>query len=129
MIEERAYEYFINQGKNCAESVILAANDEYGLKLDETAIKAIGAFGGGIKCGSLCGALAGGAGAIGAKFIETDAHHCPALDEKLPAFIAACTEKFGSQRCDEIKPKFFKEDVRCLDVVQSACKILEDYMK
>ena len=41
-MEERAKYYYIDQGNNCAVSLLLAANDVYHLGLDPSAAKQIG---------------------------------------------------------------------------------------
>ena len=64
MIQDHVYKYYIAQNRSCAESIFLAADEEYRLGASAQALKAAGAFSGGACCGSLCGAAAGGAMAI-----------------------------------------------------------------
>ena len=59
MLAEIAKKYYLEKGANCSEAVVKAANEAYGLGLDEQALKLVSGFGGGCGCGDLCGAIAG----------------------------------------------------------------------
>ena len=56
---EKAKDYYVNQGLNCAVSVLLGASDTYNLGLSKADAKMVTAFGGGMGCGLLCGARTG----------------------------------------------------------------------
>ena len=58
MLKDRAYDYFIHQNRNCAETALLSISDEYGLNLTEADMVLVSGFGGGIGCGALCGVVA-----------------------------------------------------------------------
>ena len=64
MIKSKAYEYFITQDHNCAETSLLAIRDAYGLDIGPEEMKLVSAFGGGMGCGKLCGVLAGSMAAL-----------------------------------------------------------------
>lgn len=130
MIKDHVYHYYIGQNKSCAESIFLAANQEYNLGAGQDAIKAIGAFSGGACCGSFCGAAAGGAAAIALRTgaPDLDAHSNIEMREKVKAFVTEFTTAAGSELCREIKPKNFVEGERCLRTVELAADILEKYM-
>ena len=53
MIKSKAYEYFITQDHNCAETALLAIRDAYGLDIGPEEMKLVSAFGGGMGCGKL----------------------------------------------------------------------------
>ena len=53
MMEERLYDYFITRDYNCAETILRAANDQYGLGLREQDFKLVSAFGGGMGCATV----------------------------------------------------------------------------
>ncbi len=54
------------QGYNCAESVLRAFRDRYGLALDGDALRIASGFGGGLgQAGCMCGALAGAVMVLG----------------------------------------------------------------
>lgn len=126
MLKERAREYYQEKGYNCAESIIRAANDEYGLGINEEGLRAFGGFGGGMQCGSICGAVCGG---IGAKEIETNAHHTESLGPKCRAMMDEFKEKFGSAFCAKVRKENFEKDGHCRRVVEGAADVLESIME
>ena len=56
MLAETAVKYY-HMGYNCAESIIRAGNEVYGLDLHDRDMKMTAAFGGGFQIGDVCGAL------------------------------------------------------------------------
>ena len=48
MLKDKAYEYFITKDHNCAETVLLAISEEYGLGIGPEEMKLVSAFGGGM---------------------------------------------------------------------------------
>ena len=126
---ERVKEYYLGENFNCAESVLRAANDEYGLGLDEKALVTAGGFGGGIGAGSSCGALCGAIQALGAKLIsEGRAADCPGFREKCAAYYYAFEEALGSSECRELGPKYKNGETRCYAVVEKAYELLKEML-
>ena len=68
MLKEKAKFYYGTEGKNCAEGILLAANDAYALNLTDTDIQLFSGFGGGMGCGSTCGSLTGAIAVLGKLF-------------------------------------------------------------
>jgi C_GCAxxG_C_C family probable redox protein len=128
LIKDIAYDYYINKDKNCSEAVFLAYNDYYNLGATKEAIKCIGVFGGGLGCESICGALSGGAAAIGLKYSNGHAHSSYDMMEKVKSFTGEFQEAFASDLCEKIKPVYKQEDIRCWKTVEKACELLEKYM-
>lgn len=103
-IKEKALEIH-DAGFNCAQSVLCACGEHTGLD-DKTALALGAPFGGGMRCGEICGALTGAVLALGAAFPFTDAD-----DAKAKVKIAALTKQsaamfkdnFGCLRCLELK--------------------------
>ncbi len=124
MIADRVKKYYLDQGYNCAESVIHAANDEWELGLDDNTFKALGCFGGGCCCGNLCGALAGAIGAIGAKYIEKDMHSSLKAQELTKKMMQSFCDELGSEMCEDLSVNKTPEQ-RCFKVVESAAKVLD----
>lgn len=122
--------YYIDGRKSCSESVFLAAGEKYGLNINAQTLKAMGAFSGGAFSGSMCGAAAGACAAIALKCggDGLSAHDNPEMQEKCIAFMKEFTAAVGSDVCRDIKPKYFKQEVRCLPVPLLAAEILEKYM-
>ena len=49
-------ELFLEKDYNCAETVLLWANERYGLRVAPEDVALVSGFGGGLGCGETCGA-------------------------------------------------------------------------
>lgn len=93
-IQETAVAYHTN-GCNCAQSVLMALQNETGLDEDTSRRVATG-FGGGVRCGEICGSISGAVMAFG---LAADHGYDQANDAELPrgvwlpALSGACGEK------------------------------------
>ena len=121
--------YFIDGPYNCAESTLLIARDELGLPVTDAIVHALGAFGGGMGCGETCGAIAGGCAAIGCTLIEVAAHKSPAARLAAAAFTRRFLDKYGTLRCEQLKERCFKPDIRCGELVEEAVGCLKEALK
>ena len=132
MTMEEKGKYYHDRGFNCAQSVLCALGDYTGL--DETAAAKLGTcFGGGMRCGSICGALTGGLMAIGcACFAGED----PAAEKEASTGLTkrleeAFSAEMGTLLCSEIQEKY--EKTRCEHCIvfaaEAAKKIIEEYKK
>ena len=128
MLIQAAEKYYFDMDYNCAESVLSAANEVYGLGLGKDAHRLLGGFGGGIGCGSLCGALAGAIAVLGAVYIEERAHASQGFRERCAAFAAAFERELGSQMCAQVKPVHADPTGkrRCFAPVEAACRLLKE---
>ena len=129
MLADIAQRYYLEGDYNCAESVLLAANEAYGLGLDpQVCYRLVSAFGGGMGCGVVCGALAGSMAALGQEAVTGRAH----TTEGFKALCAGCvrdfTDTLGGRDCAQLKPKYFSRDTHCLTTVRMACDVLERQM-
>lgn len=74
------------EGYNCAQSVLLTMFEHWSSNESNLIPKIATGFGGGIgRCGSICGALAGGVIAIGVKYGTGE----PSLEKRLKAYELA----------------------------------------
>lgn len=128
MLKEHATYYYMEDGCNCAEAVLLAANKEYNLGLAEDSVKLVGGFGGGMGCGNACGALCGAIAALGAKKMGRRAHETPALRQECAQLVKEFEEALGHTQCAELKKLHATQAQRCLKTVQAACDVLESHM-
>lgn len=129
MLRERAEQYY-QQGKyNCAETILRAANEEYGLGLDERALKLVGGFGAGMGCGQTCGALCGGVCVISAMEIEETAMRTKTLGPKTRKLVAAFRTILGDTECKNLVAKYKKPGSGCLDTVLLGCDALEQALR
>ena len=130
MLADVAERYFLQGDFNCAESVLLAANDVYELGLDkESCHRLVSAFGGGMGCGLLCGAIAGAMAALGQVAVNERAHVTEGFKELCADTAAKMEEALGSVNCSVIKPEFFVEGRRCAETVRRAADVLEAQME
>ena len=137
--EEMAVETF-NGGYNCAQSVFSSFSEEFGLDRN-TALRIANGFGGGVRCGEVCGAVSGATMAIGLKcgfFVEKDFDQKAFCNNKAFEFIEKFKEANGSMICRDIlgidirSPDDFTTTeareiftVTCPKIVASAVRILE----
>lgn len=96
--------YYHDKQFNCAQSVFAALAEDVGLDL-ETALKISTCFGGGMRCGEVCGAVTGALMAIGTKFGSAKEND---MESKMPAykmeveFLDKFKEKYGCLRCMDL---------------------------
>ncbi len=125
MLKEIALTYY-NQGYNCAETIVLAANDAYHLNLDAASIRLFAAFGGGLQCGDLCGCLTAAAGVLSALYVPTKAHDVKELRSYTQLLVREFERQMGARKCSDIKPKLYKNEIRCKDTVLYGAQALEN---
>ena len=122
--------YFLEQGYNCAESMLRAANEQYGLGLSEESLRLAGGFGGGMGAGGACGALCGAVQALAAMMImdkeSSKSSACPQFREECAAYYNAFAEQLGSSECRDLTPKYKKPDIRCFELMEKAWALLEE---
>ena len=130
MLREKAAKYYLEGDYNCAESVLLAANEVYELGLDkENCHRLVSAFGGGMGCGLLCGAIAGAMAALGQEAVNTRAHVTDGFKELCAGMAAEMEAELGGVNCSVIKPALFVEGRRCAETVRRAADVLEKQME
>ena len=127
MTEEYIRRFYLDEGRNCAESMLRAANDAYGLGLEERDFLLLRGFGGGMAVGGPCGALTGAVAALGRLFGEE--LDKLALHELIAGFIGEFEKRFGATDCEKLTPQYKKEDVRCFALVSAAAELLDETVK
>ncbi|MBQ4264782.1 MAG: C-GCAxxG-C-C family protein [Clostridia bacterium] len=126
MLADVAEKYFLEGDYNCAESVLLAANEVYKLGLDgENAHRLVSAFGGGMGCGMLCGAIAGSMAALGQAAVTERAHVTEGFKDLCAETAEQMQTALGDMNCSVIKPALFQEGRRCAETVRRAADVLE----
>ncbi len=128
VLGEIAKGYYVDKGFNCAVSVLMGANDVYNLGLTTEDAKLLTAFGGGIGCGNLCGALAGAEAALGKVMLPEGVMYTLEFKEMCAGFLNKFTEKWGTTLCDPIKEKNVRPDVRCSITVVETGNMLQEYI-
>lgn len=126
MLKDHLSKYYFDGNYNCAESVLRAGNDYYGLDLHDRDMKLVGAYGAGIQTGNTCGALLGAAAILSMKYIEAKAHESKDIKPVVTMLMDKFKAEYESHLCEVVKPKSFKPGVRCLAAVEKTCDILEE---
>ena len=123
-----------DSGMNCAQSVLGAFCDDYGVTQD-TAFKMACGFGSGVRSAEICGAVTGAVLVTGLKYGQSK----ETCNSKTEEFIKRFRDENGNIVCREIldcdittptgKEKAVKENLfntTCVDMVKSAVRILEE---
>lgn len=129
MIRTYAEKYFMEENYNCAESIVLAANDALQLGITPEERHMVCAFGGGMGCGRTCGALAGGLAILSRLRVTDRAHTAENFKQECAAYVKAFVKALGSADCKDIKPKYATKETRCLEAVLIAADVLEEQLK
>ncbi|MGM9948402.1 C-GCAxxG-C-C family protein [Floccifex sp.] len=128
-LQDLTRKYYVEYDYNCAETLLHACNEYYGLSLMEEDMKVMAGFGGGMFIGSTCGALVGCVASLSKKIIETKAHD--QLTDFRPA-VQKCVRNFKDElngiNCSEIKPQFHSKEEKCLPTCLKAAKAMEKTM-
>ena len=103
MLKDKAYEYFITKDHNCAETVLLAISEEYG--------------------------LAGSMAALGKMAVNGRAHATEDFGPLCAGLFEAFKAKLGSVKCSELKEMYRNDEVRCLKTVELGLEVFEAYAK
>lgn len=114
-------------GYNCAQSVLAALGSYTGLD-EKTALSVSGGFGGGVRCGEICGAASGAVMALGLAFPYANGE-----DGEAKAKIAKLTmamnrgfiRQFGCIRCQDLK----SNGVPCDELIAWAAQHAEEIIK
>ena len=127
MLKEKAVTLYLDQGKNCAEAIVAAANETYHMDLSEDALGLITGFGTGMGCKSTCGALAASISVLGKLYAQTmEKESFQALETE---FVSAFQKRLGSLNCEQIAAVYKHEDERrCSEAVAIASELLEEFL-
>ena len=73
---------------NCAECILVAANEEYDLNISKQTLMTMASFGGGMAIGSTCGAATGSIATLGIMFTDDRGHNSPHVREMTGKFLS-----------------------------------------
>ena len=127
-LKQCAHDYFLHKDCNCAEAVVMAANDTWGLGITPADVHLLSGFGGGMGCKRTCGALAGGVAIIGRLAVTDCAHNTPGFGPLCGEFVQQFIDKLGSDQCADLTPRYRTEAERCVAVVEHAAQLLEEHV-
>jgi C_GCAxxG_C_C family probable redox protein len=116
-----------DQGFNCAQSVVAALGEYTGLD-EKTALAVSGGFGGGVRCGEICGACSGAVMALGLVHPHTsgeDAESRARIGRLAGAFTRQFAADQGCLRCVDLK----RAGRPCDDLIAYAAEAAETILK
>ncbi len=122
-------ELFLEKDCNCAETILLWANERYGLDISPEDVRLVSGYGGGLGCGENCGALLGALAALSKRMVHDRAHATPGFREACAGLVDRFRAELGSIQCAELKERYRRSDVRCLHVVERAAAVLDQCMQ
>lgn len=111
--------------KNCAEILLMAANEKYHLGLDDRFFKAVCPYGGGLQSEKTCGALLGALAALGLMYTEERPTMNDRMKEKTKLLVEEFEKEFGSLDCTCIKALHRSETEGCAPVKIRAAQVFE----
>ena len=125
MLREKAAYYYFTKGRSCAEGILLAANEEYGLNLTENEVQLFAGFRTGMGCGSTCGALTGAIGVLSRMYGKRDD-----FKSLCAQFVSAFEKKMacGTLDCSPIEAKYKTPEARCTKAVELTADALEEFI-
>lgn len=125
MLREKAQHYYVDLGRSCSESILMAANEVYDLGLTDDEILLFAGFRGGMGYGSTCGCLTGAIGALSRKYAGRED-----LKTICGNFVAYFKEKLAADSidCAVLEPKYKNETVRCGITVGMGADALSEYI-
>ena len=128
MLKDHVGKYYFDQNYNCAESVLRAANDYYGLGLHDRDMILISGFGAGIQSGATCGAFLSAVSVLSFRYVQQKAHESADVNPVVNRLIVRFQQKMDSLVCADIKPRVFVEGKRCLVTVEAVCDAIEEIL-
>lgn len=126
MLKDIVSKYYLEENYNCCESILHGANDYYELRLHDHDMRMAAGFGAGIQCGDFCGALSACVMVLSLKYVKRCAHEAETIKLVTNQMIDAFENTLKERHCISLKEMYFKEDVRCLQTVTTACDLLEE---
>lgn len=126
MLRERAG-YHYQAGRNCAEAMLLAMNEVYGLGLASESLRLVSGFGGGMGAEKACGALTGAVAALGEMLHEQRESDKAAFGQACAGWVSAFERDLGAIDCMPLKALYRQDDSGCLNTVERAADSFERF--
>lgn len=117
------------KGFSCAQVVAYMCRDLSGID-DKTALAAMGGFGGGLRCGEVCGAVSAGVYTLGLYYPYTDGNDKEAKEkimELTKSFTARFNEEFGALPCRDLLAAGGHE--RCENYMARAIELIHEIIE
>lgn len=131
MLKDRVIKYYDKQyDLNCAECMLVAANEEYDLNISKQTLMTMASFGGGMAIGSVCGAITGSIAVLGIMFTTERGHKSPQVKEMTYKYINEYNNRLGTIDCINLKDKYYEQQgPRCSKMMETSAEILEEIVR
>jgi C_GCAxxG_C_C family probable redox protein len=114
---------------NCAEAILHAARDKYGLNLSEETLNAIIPFGGGMSSRRTCGIISGAVATIGIMFGNQKPCDQQCVRSVANEFVERFIKEFGSDQCTYLLIMKAPTEEKCRPVILRGCEILDEVIE
>lgn len=125
MLKDKMIYYYKEKGKNCAEAVLLAANEEYDLGLNDTALKLFIGYGGGNGCGSTCGIVTASIAILSYLYGDKPKEEFRPMCAE---FIEQFRAKLGDVDCSQLEAKYKTPENRCIKTMELGGEVLDQFI-
>ena len=115
MLLENTMKYYDKKyDLNCAECILVAANEEYNLNISKQTLMTMASFGGGMAIGSTCGAATGAIATLGIMFTDDRGHNSPHVREMTGKFLSEFNRRMETLDCIPLRKNIMmlREDVK-----------------
>lgn len=127
MLLENTMKYYDKKyDLNCAECILVAANEEYDLNISKQTLMTMASFGGGMAIGSTCGAATGAIATLGIMFTDDRGHKSPHVREMTGKFLSEFNRRMETLNCIPLKEKYYHSEKRCEKMMMVSAEVLEE---
>lgn len=128
MLEEKCIELY-HQGYNCAEAMIRAANEVYGLNISSDDIKLFSGYGLGMGSLLTCGLATVGVAIFSRITVIDKAHDTPQFMAEVHRYMEGFAQAVGSNSCDALRKLQYDRVTKCEKSVRLACQYTEQFLQ
>lgn len=123
-LEKQVRHYYTEENHNCAETLLAACNEAFGLNLPKESTILLSGFGRGMFTGNVCGALAGCNAALACMLVDTKAHDCAELPKAQQLLNRNFRNTLSDTQCSKLRGIHHSEETRCLKTCLLAAKAM-----
>lgn len=111
---------------NCAERILLGANEAYDLGLQPQALRMTAGMGGGLGVGALCGPVNAGVMLLGCMYAKDVGLNSPDMRERAARLIADFKAREGSLDCAVLREGLENPREKCDGMILQVARWLDE---